>query len=214
MRSVILEVCLLGLAACTTPEVAVVTTSGGVVHAVPSTASAVPPGTVVAVRLLDRIDTETTAVGQAFRARVEGPIEAADGHVVVPDGSVLRGRVVSLGTADAPRVRLTLDTIDTIAGPAPIKALVRHAEPRHHAGPEVVAQGRGDTVCGDAGGPGIPFCDSYLDLIHSDTAPQHGFGEPPPTDDRPREVQLPRGARVELVLTEPLASPAARAGRD
>lgn len=116
------------------------------------------------------------------------------------------GHVVSVGTSFEPRIRLSLDTIATVRGLAAIQAAVRHAQRRTYPGSES-PPANGDTLCRGSAAETDPFCDSYLYRIDADSYADHGFGEAPPTDDRPVEIRLPRGARIDLVLTLPVVLP-------
>ncbi len=199
----------LAWAACVAPEVQVATTA---THSAvrPDARDGAPIGTVLVVRLVDALDSATSHVGQSFEGRVMERVVGTDGTVVVEAGARLRGHVTSVGTREAPRLRLALDAVDTLAGSSPVVARIRRAQRVEYPGPERVDRDRIDSLCDAPPSPKTeadPFCGSYVNLLRSDTAPEHGFGETPPTDDRPTEVHLAPGARIELVLTEPLVLP-------
>jgi hypothetical protein len=192
--------------ACVAPEVQVSTTA---THSAvrPGARDGAPIGTVLVVQLVDALDSATSHVGQSFEARVVERVVGTDRTVVVEAGAGLRGHVTSVGTRGAPRLRLALDAVDTLAGPSPVVARIRRAQRVEYPGPERVDRDRVDSLCDAPPSPKTesdPFCGSYVNLLRSDTAPEHGFGETPPTDDRPTEVHLAPGARIELVLTQPL----------
>ncbi len=191
--------------ACVKPEVAVTRTTGATSDLGGSESSA-PAGTRLQARLGETLDTLVTEIGQPFTAKVEGEVLDRRGRVLVPAGALVRGKVVSVGSPAAPRIGLTVETIETTAGTAPLYAALREEGRRTYLGPEP-ARPETDSLCRRAGTESDPFCDSYVYMIYSDTAPPHGFGRPPATDDRPREVRLPQGARLVLVLTDPLSPP-------
>jgi hypothetical protein len=168
----------------------------------------VPAGTAISLRLEDGLDTATSEVGDAFRARVEFDVRATDGSIVVRRGSELHGRVASIGRKSAPRLRLWLESIDTVEGAEPLQASVRVARPIEYPGPP--PRGAVDSLCDEPSSAATrpdPFCASYLDRIHDSSAGEHGYGRLPPSDARPQEVRLPAGARLGLVLAEPLRLP-------
>jgi hypothetical protein len=64
----------------------------GIVTYVPSLPGEIPEGTLVRVRLREELSTLTTQPGTKFTAEVSEPV-MRDGRVIVPEGSVLEGRV-------------------------------------------------------------------------------------------------------------------------
>jgi len=58
----------------------------------------VPSGTVLAVRLVDTIDSEKNQPGQTFHATLDSPL-AVDGEVAVPKGSDVEGHIVDVKSA-------------------------------------------------------------------------------------------------------------------
>jgi hypothetical protein len=166
----------------------------------------VAAGTHVVVRLDEPIDTETSRAGQLFRASVEGDLRSPEGVLVVARGASLAGHVASVGTSFDPKVRLSLESITTVTGVAAIQATVQHAQRRTYSGPKAPS-GSGDTLCRGAATETDPFCDSYFYRLDTDGYSDHGFAETPLTDDRAVEIRLQRGARIELVLTQPVLMP-------
>ena len=69
----------------------------------------IPSGTVVAIRLVDPIDSETSQTGQTFHATLDSPL-AVDGEVAVPSGYDVEGHVVDVQSAGkfAGKSQLTL----------------------------------------------------------------------------------------------------------
>jgi hypothetical protein len=198
---------LIGLGACVEPEVAVVPSTAASAMAMPdANGPFVAVGTHFMVTLVDAIDTGRSHVGQEFLARVEAPLRGVANVILVRQGAMLRGRLMSVGTREVPTLRLELDTLDTVEGPAPVQASLRHARSQQYDPTGFLgADHRDDYAC--AVQPAVdPFCDSYVRLVDMDrdTYADHKYGESPPTNDQPLEIRLPRGARLELVLTEPL----------
>jgi hypothetical protein len=56
----------------------------------------VPMGTSMSLRLNETLSTETNRVGDAFTATLQHAITDADGHVVVPAGATVRGRLTQV----------------------------------------------------------------------------------------------------------------------
>lgn len=158
-----------------------------------------PAGQRVTVRLVDPIDTLRTATQAPFRAYLETPVMGNDGQVFAPAGAIVRGRVVSLGHYQTPHVRLEFDRIETAFGAARLRASLRDAQFRQYAGPVMYIPMTGYSNGGNFGyGYGNPY------------APWVYGGGPVSSDYqayRPIEIHLPRNARLNLVLTEPIYAP-------
>ena len=58
----------------------------------------VPSGTLMAIRLLDPIDSEKAQPGQTFRATLDAPLPS-DGDLAVPSGYDLKGHIVDVKSA-------------------------------------------------------------------------------------------------------------------
>src|SRR6202142_662188 len=58
----------------------------------------IPSGAVLAVRLVDAIDSETATQGQTFRATLNSPL-AVDGDTAIPSGYDVEGHVVTVQSA-------------------------------------------------------------------------------------------------------------------
>ena len=67
----------------------------GIVAAVPSSADELAEGTNIRVRLSDKLSTNETSAGSAFRGEVVRDVYKG-GSVIIPAGSTLKGRVVSV----------------------------------------------------------------------------------------------------------------------
>jgi hypothetical protein len=58
--------------------------------------STVPMGTSMSLRLNETLSTETNRVGDSFTATLQNAITDADGHVIVPAGATVRGRLTQV----------------------------------------------------------------------------------------------------------------------
>lgn len=92
----------------------------------PVEAYAVVPGTKFLVRLEDELNTEGTRRNSRFKVRTLDPLEAGSG-IYLPAGAEIVGhvsRVESAGIAGRAKIWLTFDDIRTNFGPLPIVAEV------------------------------------------------------------------------------------------
>ena len=90
----------------------------------PVEAYAVVPGTRVLVRLQEEIDTGETKQGKRFKVRTLEPLQAGSG-IYVPAGAEIHGhvsRVDPAGVAGRAKIWLVFDEIRTRFGPLPIVA--------------------------------------------------------------------------------------------
>lgn len=67
----------------------------GIVSFIPSAANELPEGTNVRVRLTERLSTTETTAGSPFRGEVTTAV-FKDGRIIIPPGSILKGRVISV----------------------------------------------------------------------------------------------------------------------
>ena len=67
-------------------------------------------------------------VGTPFTATVHAPLRDRSGQTLVAHGAKVHGRLVSYGAPGQAHVQVALDSIDTVAGPAPLFAAIRKAE--------------------------------------------------------------------------------------
>lgn len=65
-------------------------------------APSVASGTQITATLQTALSTKDNAVGDPFTARVVGDVTGADGEVLIPGGSVIRGRLVRSEKSDDP----------------------------------------------------------------------------------------------------------------
>jgi hypothetical protein len=88
------------------------------------------------------------------------------GYPLVPVGSVLRGRVVSVEQAPASRLRLKFESVTTTAGPMPLSATLAGNQPNPSF---VVRQGGADYDVTLDGVPALPVGRSAVAVrSHSD----------------------------------------------
>lgn len=64
----------------------------------PPQKATIPSGTVLAIRLVDTIDSESSQQGQTFHATLDSPL-AVDGNLVIPAGYDVEGHVVDVKSA-------------------------------------------------------------------------------------------------------------------
>ncbi len=161
----------------------------------------VQAGSVLVVAFDEPIDTFYTSPGTPFTATVARPLEGTDGRVLVPVGARVRGTLVSVGTAVVPLIRVKLESVDTIAGTVPLHAAVRRAQHYDWSGP--------------------PTPDPYTPYVNEDPFIDYGTVTADPGVSaygsraegrammQPREVRIPKGAVMQLELTQALILPGA-----
>lgn len=164
----------------------------------------VPAGTRLSIRLGQTIGTTVSTRGDRFTAVVSRPLVDPSGVVVVPSGSHVIGRVTSVQGATGPRLRFDLEQIETRGGAVPIDARVEAASAEIYRG-----QSQYSMVLV---GP-----DSLLEATHADASRRarvyagERIGGGPSAYFyrvyRPRQVTLPVGATLDLVLTRPIFAP-------
>jgi hypothetical protein len=91
---------------------------GDIVHPRPLAPGELGEGTMIRVRLLDRLSTSETEKGEAFRTRVASDV-LQNGQVLIPAGSEIDGRVVAVSSGHAGghgSMRLRPDTVILLDG--------------------------------------------------------------------------------------------------
>ena len=164
----------------------------------------VPAGSTVSVRLTQPIGTTFSAAGEQFTAVVQRPLVDVSGITLVHAGSRITGRISSTVGMTGPRIHLTLDRIESIAGPLPLSARLQSSNAEVYAGQPEYSM----VLIGD---------DSLLAARHADASQRaHTYAGLPigggPSGTlyrvyRPREVIVPAGATLDFVLTRPLLAP-------
>lgn len=103
----------------------------------PEPVPAIPVGTEVGGELVTALSTETSRPGDRFSARVQEDVLAANGMVLVPRGSEIRGRVTeareSPGADEPAVIRLAVDVLVIDGREIPVAASVVEAQVRAEA---------------------------------------------------------------------------------
>jgi hypothetical protein len=96
-------------------------------------ANYVPTGTVMNVRLEQRLSTRDSRVGQRFTTRLIEPLVTTDGRTVVPAGSVVSGVVTGIDPSTRPgdiaAIRVNFDRIQVRDRTYPFRADVIDTDP-------------------------------------------------------------------------------------
>ena len=92
----------------------------------------VPTGTTFAIRMNDRLSTETSKAGDAFTATLTDPIVDAAGNVIVPAGATVRGRVTAVAASNrvgqTAAIKLAFEAISFGGESYPLQASVERAD--------------------------------------------------------------------------------------
>src|SRR4051812_33790259 len=143
-----------------------------------------PRETAFAVELATELNSTTNRPGEPLRARVITPLEAADGDTVVPVDATLEGRVIAVS---GPVILVRFDVIETRWGRRAVRATFSRDQPE----PSVIGER------------------AQFEGYDGSLQPASGIplvGDPPPPGELPnRPLELPPGARLQLVLTDPIA---------
>jgi hypothetical protein len=186
-------------------------------HGLPAETFAVVPGTRFLVRLESDLNTKEVHKNQPFHVRTLEPLEAGQGNYL-PPGAVIVGhvsRVDPAGTTGRAKIWLTFDEIQTRFGKLPIVAEVA-AVPGDHsikAGPlqEGVIEGRSstqkDAAQAAAAGAAMGAVHGVKNKNKKEAAEGAALGalEAYLTEaGRGQEIDLPKGAKLELELERAL----------
>jgi hypothetical protein len=160
----------------------------------------VAAGTQFVAVLQQELGTARSSSGTSFTARVRNNLTTPDGQTLVPAGSELKGRVVSVDSGPEPSMKLDFETIGTTGGNVPIAATLTRAHEYVWLDPEFIYD---------------PFAGYEAVLFHPVYRP--GYVTPTPSGPgvRPdvvysREITLPEGAELTLTLTRPLLGASSR----
>jgi len=186
-------------------------------HGLPLETYAVAPGTRVLVKLEGGLSSADTKENRRFKVRTLEPLEAGSG-IYLPAGAEIRGhvsRVEPAGVAGRAKIWLTFDEIRTKFGTLPIVADVVSVPGDHSvkSGPseEGVIEGRKSTqkAAGEAAAAGAAM-GAVHGVQHKD-AKQAAEGAAVGAleaylmeSGRGHELNLPKGAKLELELGRPL----------
>jgi len=189
----------------------------GLRHGQPVETFAVVPGTRFLVRLESDLNTKQVRKNQEFRVRTLEPLEAGQGNYL-PPGAVILGhisRVDPAGTTGRAKIWLTFDEIQTRFGKLPIVAEVASVPGDHSikAGPlqEGVIEGRSstqkDAAQAAAAGAAMGAVHGVKDKNKKEAAEGAAIGALEAylmEAGRGQEIELPRGAKLELELERAL----------
>jgi len=178
---------------------------------------AVAPGARFLVSLEQDINSKVVRQNQEFRVRTLEPLEAGQG-IYLPAGAEIRGhisRVESAGTAGKAKLWLTFDQIHTRFGNLPIVAEVASVPGDHSvkSGPlqEGVIEGRSgtqkDAAQAAAAGAAQGAMKGVKDKNKKEAAEGAAMGALEAylmESGRGQELDLPRGAKLELELERAL----------
>jgi hypothetical protein len=186
-------------------------------HGLPLETYAVVPGTRFLVSLEQDLNTKEVHQNQAFRVRTLEPLEAGNG-IYLPSGATIRGhisRVESAGVAGKARIWLTFDELHARFGALPIVAEVVSVPGDHSikSGPlqEGVIEGRSSTqkdaaqaaAAGAAGGA-VKGVKAKNKKEAAEGAALGALEAYLVESGRGQELQLPKGAKLELELERAL----------
>jgi hypothetical protein len=186
-------------------------------HGLPAEAFAVVPGTRFLVRLESDLNTKEVHKNQAFHVRTLEPLEAGQGNYL-PPGAVIVGhvsRVDPAGTTGRAKIWLTFDEIHTHFGKLPIVAEVASVPGDHSikSGPlqEGVIEGRSstqkDAAQSAAAGAAMGAMHGVKDKNKKEAAEGAALGALEAylmETGRGQEIELPKGAKLELELEHAL----------
>ncbi len=186
-------------------------------HGLPLETYAVVPGTRFLVRLEQDLSTKEVHQNQAFRVRTLEPLEAGSG-IYLPSGMEIRGhisRVEPAGTTGHAKIWLTFDELNAKFGALPIVAEVVSIPGDHSikSGPlqEGVIEGRSssqkDAAQAAAAGAATGAVKGVKDKNKKEAAEGAALGALQAylmESGRGEELQLPRGAKLELELERAL----------
>jgi len=178
---------------------------------------AVAPGTKFLVRLEDQLDTGETRQNSRFKVRTLEPLEAGDG-IYLPAGTEVVGhvsRVVSAGIAGRGRIWLTFDDIHTKFGRLPIVAEVVGVPGDHSVKTpptqEGLIEGRTSTQQAAAEAAAAAAALGAVKGVKDKDKKEVAEGAAAAAlaaylmeSGRGHEVDLPKGAKLEVELERPL----------
>jgi hypothetical protein len=165
--------------------------------AAPPGSPSVPSGARFSIRMSQPLDSAYARPNDPFTAVLIDPLRNDDGVTIANAGAVVRGVVAESRSGAGPNLTLQLDSIETVYGPAPLAATVVDAGTVAYAAPQGLAR---DAWAGRPLPPGTTTL--------SPTAPPTAWAEGWPRQTATREVRIPAGATLELVLVRPIVLPA------
>jgi hypothetical protein len=186
-------------------------------HGLPLETYGVAPGTKFLVSLEDDLGTKGTPERAKFKVKTLEPLEAGSG-IYLPSGAEIEGHVShveSAGTTGRARIWLTFDEIHTKFGRLPIVAEVVSVPGEHSVknkpGQEGLIEGRSSTQV-DAGqaaaaGAALGAVKGVKDKDKKEAAEGAALGAITAylvESGRGRELELPKGVKLELELERAL----------
>jgi hypothetical protein len=154
----------------------------------------VPAGTQIALRLVTPVGTDASRTGDPFTAAVAEDIVLADGTVALPAGALVRGTVAGVHTGDPPRLELDFGTVRTAWGERALPARLEAAETLHVPGPSE-----------DHAPTAHPPAQATFQAGLGDTVePRFLDRQRASSDSEPRQLHVPSGATMYIVLTRPI----------
>lgn len=186
-------------------------------HGLPPETFAVAPGTKFLVGLEDELSTKGTPENATFKVKTLEPLEAGSGFYL-PSGAEIIGHVSrfeSAGAAGRAKLWLTFDELHTKFGNLPIVAEVVTVPGDHSVKPvpnqEGLIQGRTstqqDAAAAAAAGAAIGAVKGVKNKDKKEAAEGAALGAITAylmESGRGHELNLPRGAKLELELERPL----------
>jgi hypothetical protein len=166
------------------------------------------PGTTLELVLDEPVDTVRARPGQVIALHTLQPLRATGGALLASEGARVTARVISVGSAEAPQLRLGFDTIDANFGRVDFPVAIVHAQSRQYAGPTLWRR--------SVGAESDPY-DYFGQPYTYGLGPQSLRTNPAESDVpwlngweqfQPREIVLDKGARVTVRLERPLGPPA------
>jgi hypothetical protein len=189
----------------------------GARHGLPVETFAVAPGTKFLVRLEDELGTKGSKENERFKVKTLEPLEAGSG-IYLPPGAEIHGHISHVepaGVAGRAKIWLTFDEIHTKFGSLPIVAEVVRVPGDHSvksgAAQEGSIEGRSsnqhDAAQAAAAGAAIGAVKGVKDKDKKEAAEGAALGALTAylmESGRGRELNLPKGAKLELELERAL----------
>jgi hypothetical protein len=186
-------------------------------HGLPLETYGVVPGTKFLVSLEDNLGTKGTAERTKFKVKTLEPLEAGSG-IYLPSGAEIEGHVShveSAGTTGRARIWLTFDEIHTRFGRLPIVAEVVSVPGEHSVknkpGQEGLIEGRSstqeDAAQAAAAGAAVGAVKGVKDKDKKEAVEGAALGAITAylvESGRGRELELPKGVKLELELERAL----------
>jgi hypothetical protein len=199
------------------PEDQAAKVADGKRHGLPLETYGVAPGTKFLVSLEDDLGTKGTAERAKFKVKTLEPLEAGSG-IYLPSGAEIEGHVShveSAGTTGRARIWLTFDEIHTKFGRLPIVAEVVSVPGEHSVknkpGQEGLIEGRSstqeDAAQAAAAGAALGAVKGVKDKDKKEAAEGAALGAITAylvESGRGRELELPKGVKLELELERAL----------